>query len=101
MSSEHSSALENTRHRTEPYLRQCIFNWNTKDKYIELKNVEMEVINIFLTEHCEINYTEAPIIRNWLGREELQFIQTLMTYKQEACEIIKGLFGTLSKKFKQ
>ena len=32
-------ALEATRHRMGPSLRQQVFNWTAKDKYLELENI--------------------------------------------------------------
>ena len=49
-----------------PSLRQPVFNWNVEDKYTELKNFEVEVTNIFITKHCNINGTErVPIMKKW------------------------------------
>ena len=62
MSTEHKSASENTRHRIEPSPRQLIFKCNAKDKYTELKNLEMEVTNILVIKHYEINDTEKVAI---------------------------------------
>ena len=45
-------------------------------------------------------FTEkVPIIKTWLGREGLQFIQTLTKAEQEVCETCDGLFGTLTDTF--
>ena len=55
-----------------------LFDWGTKDKYIELKQFKMEITNIFLTKHYEINDLEkGSIIRNWFDREDCQFLQKL------------------------
>ena len=38
--------------------------------------------------------------QSWLGREAVQIIKALTAAGQEICENIKGLFDTLSGKFK-
>ena len=42
----------------------------------------------------------VPIIRNWLGYEELYFVQTLTDAEQERCQTNAGLFNVLNAKFK-
>ena len=37
-------------------LKWLEFDWNAKDKYMELKNFEMEVTNIFLTRHNRVTH---------------------------------------------
>ena len=49
----------------------------SQSKYIELKHFEVDVINIFLTEHYEISEEEnIPIIKKWFGKEGFHLIQT-------------------------
>ena len=56
-------------------LRQPGLNWKVSDKYIELLNFEMEIMNTLQTRASEVNNDEKVcIIKNWLGREGLQFI---------------------------
>ena len=62
MSSECSSASENSRQKTVPFLRQLVFNWNADDKYTKVRNLNMEVTNIFLTEHYGGNEAEKLLI---------------------------------------
>ena len=40
------------------------------------------------------------VIKIWLGIEGLQLIATLTDEEQEACNLEKGLFDTLNRKFK-
>ena len=59
-----------------------------KDIYTELKNFEMEVMNIFMTNNYSLGDMEmTPIIKNWLSREDLQFVKTLMKTEQETCKM--------------
>ena len=60
-----------------PALGQSVSKWNIKDKYIKLEYLKIEVTNMI------------RIIKNWLGREVLQFIQTLMASEQETCKNTK------------
>ena len=55
-----------------PTLEKPSFNWNAQDKYIELLNFEMEVMNILEIKAYELTDEEkVPVIKNWLGREGL------------------------------
>ena len=38
-----------------PSLKQPVFNWGAKDKYLELKHFGMEVTHIFCTKHYKID----------------------------------------------
>ena len=40
------------------------------------------------------------LVKNWLGRKGLQYLETLMTIKKETCNTLEGLFETLSNTFK-
>ena len=62
-------------------LRQPVFDWKAPDRNIELLNFEMEVTNILQTRAYELNDVErVPIIKGWLGRERLQFIQIFTNF---------------------
>ena len=43
----------------QPTLKQLIFNWEAKDKYVEIKNFEMDAINSFMTNQYEKQKTLA------------------------------------------
>ena len=43
---------------------------------------------------------EVPIIKNWVGREGLKFIQNSMNIEKETCKTVMGLFPMLADKFK-
>ena len=53
-------------------------------------------MNSYIIEECE----KVPIIRNWLGCEELRFVQILTDNEQNKCQTSSGLLEVLSKKFK-
>ena len=59
-------------------LSQPVFDWKAPDRYVELLNFEMEVSNMLQAKVYDLNDKETvPIIKSWLSREGLQFIQTL------------------------
>ena len=43
---------------------------------------------------------KLAVVKNWLGRKGLQYLETLMTTERETCSTLEGLFETLSNKFK-
>ena len=43
---------------------------------------------------------KLALVKNWLGRKGLQYLETLTTAEKETCNTLKGLFETLSNKFK-
>ena len=67
--------------------------------YVEILNFEIEVMNILQTRTYEIKYEEKVLtIKNWLGREVLQFIDAFTYSKKiEACKRAEGLLGMLNK----
>ena len=61
---------------------------------MELRNIRLEVGNIL--QSYNVNNTEKiTIIKKWLGRQGLQFTETLTQAKQELCNTVHGLFHTL------
>ena len=59
-----------------PFTKHQVFDWNTMDKYTELKNFQMDITSIFLTKQYELNHTQnVQIIKKKLAMQEgLQFI---------------------------
>ena len=66
-----------------PIMKQPTFNSEAEDKYIELKNVRLELNYIFKS--CSMPQAEqiAIVKKNWLGRKGLQFLATLTQTVQE------------------
>ena len=65
-------------------LSQPVFDWKASDRYVELLNFEMEVANVHQAKVYDLYDEEkVPVIKNWLGREGLQFLQTLTNAKKE------------------
>ena len=58
-------------------LSQPAFNWKAPESYVKLLKFEMEVANVLQAKAYDLNEEEkVSAIRNLLGREELQCIQT-------------------------
>ena len=58
INTEQNGETEATRLRTGPSIGLPVFTCNANDKYTELKNFRIQVINIFLTKHYDKNETE-------------------------------------------
>ena len=60
----------------------------------------MEVNDIFLIFGYNVTNSEkVPVVKNWLGREDLHLIQTVIKAQQDICGTV-GLLKTFSVKFK-
>ena len=67
--------------------------------YVELFNFEMEVANVLQVKAYDLNDEDkVTIIKNWLGQEGLQFIQTLTITGKDTCKNATGLFNVLKEK---
>ena len=73
MPEEHQIQREAT-----PMMSQPVFNLKVPNRYVKLLSFEMEAANVLQTEVYDISEErKVPILKNWLGREGIQFIQTL------------------------
>ena len=82
-----------------PVLKQPSFNREATDKYTEWKAFTLKVRNVLST----YNIQEMDIIamvKNWLGRKGLHYIESLMEGEKETCGMLEGLFDTLATKFR-
>ena len=78
-----------------------LYNWNAQERYVELLNFEMKVMNILETKaYLLINEEKVPVIKIWLGQKSLQLIRIFTNEEKEKCKIVKGLFLVLSDKFR-
>ena len=82
-----------------PTMKQPMVNWSTQDKYSELKTFRLEVNNV-LSIYNTPETDKLAVVKNWLGRKGLQYVETLTTAGKEMCNTLEGLFKTLSNKFK-
>ena len=70
------------RPKVGPMMKQPTFDWDTEDKYNELKSFILEVYNVFKS--CDMPDTEKTAsIKNWLGRKVLQLFKTLTQAKKK------------------
>ena len=57
-------------------MKQQQFNWETVDKYTELKAFVLEVRNMLSTYNtCE--QEKIAMVKNWLGRKGLHYLDNL------------------------
>ena len=62
---------------------------------------EKEVLNILDTKtHAPSEEENVPVIKYWLGWEDLQLIQILTQEEKQNSKTAKGLFTVLCSKFK-
>ena len=69
------------------------------DKYTELKTFKLEVNNVLSTYNTP-DTEKLAVVKHWLGRKGLNYLETLMPAEGEACNMLEGLFVTLANKFK-
>ena len=82
-----------------PSMKQPMFIWEADDKYNELKTIKLEVNNILSTYNSPQN-EQLAMVKKWLGRKRLQFIEGLMNEEKTTCNTLDGLFETLKSKFR-
>ena len=79
-------------------LKQPDFNWEASDKYTEWKAFILEVRNVLSTYNAQ-ETDKITMVKNWLGRKGLHYIESLTEGEKEACCTLEGLFDTLATKF--
>ena len=78
-------------------MKQLQFNWDTADKYTEWKAFILEVRNMISTYNaCE--QQKIVMVKNWLGRKGLHYIESLTEAEKQACGTLQGLIDTPAKK---
>ena len=66
-----------------PTSKQPNFNWEAPDKYTEWKVFILEVRNILSTYNAE-ETDKITMVKNWLGRKGLHYIESLTEVEKEA-----------------
>ena len=79
-------------------LKQPQFNWEVADKYSEWKAFMLEVKDVLSTYNAQEN-DKITIVKIWLGRKGLHYIESIHEAEKWACNTLQGLFDTLSAKF--
>ena len=82
-----------------PAMKQPSFNWEADDKYNELKTFRLEVSNI-PTMYNTPQEEQLVMVKNWLGRKGLQFIELLTEADKDRCSTLEGLFKVLTNTFR-
>ena len=67
-----------------PTLKQSTFDWGATDQYTELSTFRLEASTIFQKYNTN-NAGKVHFIKNWLGRQGLQFLYPLTQADQESC----------------
>ena len=80
-------------------LKQPQFNWEVTDKYMEWKAFILEVRNILSTYNAQ-EQDKIAMVKNWLGRKGLHYLESLTETEKHAYNTLQGLFDTLAMKFK-
>ena len=82
-----------------PVQKQPSFNWEATDKYTEWKAFILEVRNVLSTYNLQ-ETDKIVMVKNWLGRKELHYIESITKGKKETCGMLEGLVDTLAAKFR-
>ena len=80
-------------------MKQSTFNLESEDKYSELKTFKLEVNNILST-YNTLQVEQLAMVKNWLGRKGLQFLEMLTSEEKITCDTLDRLFQTLNSKFR-
>ena len=84
-----------------PVMSQPVFKWKVPERHVELLNFAGEVANVLQVEAYDLSEEgNMPIIKDCLGREGHQFIQTLTNAEKWACKSATYLFNGLKGKFR-
>ena len=79
-------------------LKQPQFNLDATDKYSEWKAFMLEVKNVLSTYNMP-EHDMIAIVKNWLGRKGLYYIESITEAEKQACNTLQGLFDMLATKF--
>ena len=82
-----------------PVLKQPQFNWEATDKYTEWKAFILEVRNVLSMYNAQ-EQDKIAMVKNWLGRKGLHYVESLTETEKHACNTLQGLFNPLATKFK-
>ena len=71
-----------------PVLKQPQFNWEAADKYSEWKAFTLEVRNVLSTYNTQ-EQDKIALVKNWLGRKGLHYIESLTEAEEQACSTLQ------------
>ena len=69
------------------------------DKYTEWKAFILEVRNMISTYNAH-EQEKIAMVKNWLGRKGLHYIESLTEMETQECSTLQGLIDTLAKIFR-
>ena len=61
-----------------PIMKQLTFDWNAEDNHNELKTFRLEFNNVLSTYNTP-QTDKLALVKNWLGKKGLQYLEALMT----------------------
>ena len=76
-------------------LKQPNFNWEASDKYTEWKVFILEVRNMLSSYNAQ-ETDKIAMVKSWLGRKGLHYIESLTESEKEACSTLEGLLNMLA-----
>ena len=82
-----------------PVLKQPQFIWEVADKYTEWKAFILEVRNMLSTYNAH-KQEKITMVKNWLGRKGLHYLEILTEGEKQVCGTLQGLINTLIEKFR-
>ena len=74
-------------------------NWEAEDKYNKLKTFRLEVNNLLST-YNSLQNEQLAMVKHWLGRNGLHFVEELMNKEKTMSNTLDGLFETVNSKFR-
>ena len=82
-----------------PAMKQPQYTWEVADKYMEWKAFMLEVRNVLSTYNTH-KQEKITMVKNWLGRKGLHYLEILMEGEKWVYDILQGLIDTLVEKFR-
>ena len=78
-------------------LKQPSSNWEVTDKYTKWKDFILKVRNMLTTYNLQ-ETDKIAMVKNWLGRKGLHYIESLTEGEIETCGMLEGLIDKLATK---
>ena len=82
-----------------PAMKQPTFNWEVDNKCNEFETFRLEGNNVLSTYNAS-QTEQLAIVKNWLGRKGLPFLESLRNEEKVMCSMLEGLCKTLTNKFR-
>ena len=79
-------------------MKQPQFNWDVADNYSEWKIFILEVKNVLSTYNMQ-EHDKITIVKNWLGRKGLHYIECITEAEKQACGTLWGCLTLYQQSF--